>query len=505
MKNWLRYFHYFFLHNQFILFVGGYIIGIIIIDANLWMSFLTKIPFILLFVIGYIIVRYLLQSNLVRVFLLGLFFGLIWFIIFFQLNFSNIEDNYEKEIDTNAIVVKDSVVKDGKRRLVVRTDKYGKIQVYKDLYPYYLIGDRVRLKGRLIEPPEFETFSYKEFLKIEKINYLMYDPEVFDLLNNKVQSFSVNRFFAKIRNSLLNKINSYYPEPHASLLSGLILGTSASMPDWFDRSLQVTGTTHIIAVSGYNVSLVLLGIFSIAGFIPRKYVYGVAFLGLISFIFLVGLTNLPALRATVMGFIVLISLLVGRRSSIVRGLVVVVFLFVFFNPLIYKSVSFQLSIVATIGIIAFAMPIQSFLLGRVPKIILEDLSATFAAIIWTTPITISTFGSFSIIAPFVNILVLPIIPNITILGIVFLIFSFINQHVAYVLSFCIWVGLEYVVRVIDLFGGFEMFYIEELKMGWIGMLMVYLLLIFVLINISYLKLNHKLSIRHQKMLHKKYL
>lgn len=269
-------------------------------------------------------------------------------------------------------------------------------------------GDVVEGEFFLEEPEMVEEFDYKEYLRAQGVFYRI-----------KVQGFWVvghkRSFFERIalfREDLSVRVRKILPEPHASLAAGLVWGERASMPEDFSENLSNTGTTHIIAVSGFNVSVIVLLLLGLAGPIHRKYVIVFTAFVLFCFLVLVGFDNLPAMRAGIMGYTVLFSKTIGRKTSILSLLAIAVLVLCIINPLSIFTVSFQLSFAATVGIVGFSKKIENLSIVQKSKLF-GELPATFSAIIVTTPVSVLNFETFSIVALFVNLLVLPVVTVLT--------------------------------------------------------------------------------------------
>lgn len=341
-------------------------------------------------------------------------------------------------------------------------------------------GDIVAGEFQLEEPEMVEDFDYKEYLKTQGVFYVA-----------KVRKFEVighrPGFIEKIalfRESLSERIRKVLPESHASLAAGLVWGERASMPEDFAENLSNTGTTHIIAVSGFNVSVIVLLLLKLAGFIHRKYVIALTAFLLFCFLVLVGFDNLPAMRAGIMGYTVLASKTIGRKSSILSLLSVAVIVLCLINPLSIFTVSFQLSFAATVGLVGLSGYIERFsVLGY--RISFGEFSATFAAIVATTPVSVLNFETFSIVALFVNMLVLPVVTFLTFYSAIISIFSFVSIKFAVVLSYPLIILMNYVIGVINFAGGLSF---SSVGVGGLASWMVaimYLVMLSLMIEMSY--------------------
>lgn len=493
MNRRIRYLLFRLKNDKLIVFIVSFVLGVYLAETFVWLLLGQVCWFFIVLVIFFVFVKKL--RVLLLIIVVGSFLGFYRYHFYHSANFINVSDNYEKEISEEVKVVRDSVFKNNKQQVLVESEEYGYILVTCARYPEFFYGNILNVEGVLVEPPEFEGFSYKEFLKTQNINYLISRPNI-DLMSMKSKTIDLGFYAAKIRGGGSKNVQKIFSEPHASLIQGLVFGSKRTMPEDFEKNLMVTGTTHIISVSGYNVALVLALILKFGKKLPRRLLVILMSLALFLFILVIGLDNLPALRAVLMGYVFLFGAIVGRGSGMVNSLCVVVFFLVFQNPLVLNSVSFQLSVVATFGIVLFSKPIKDFLdKNKFPKILVEDTSATLSAILWTLPISIGSFSSLSLHALIVNILVLPFVSFATIGGIIIVVISFVSLRMARIFSYIEWFVLEYVVSVIDYFGRYDALYLDSIEIKSIYLVFVYLLFGGYLLERSYQQFLCNLSTR----------
>jgi len=245
-----------------------------------------------------------------------------------------------------------------------------------------------------------------------------------------IDQLSSNLF--QLRNWLTDKIFLALPEPHGSLLSGILLGNKIKLDQNLIETFRTVGLTHIIAVSGYNLTVLTSNTISIfSPLIGRRSVW-LALALIVAFILI---TGAPAsiLRAGVMASTILIARLVGRPSRSTHILIFATSLLVLFEPKIIIDIGFQLSVAATYGLIRLA-PYMNNIFSKtlLPKTISLILGETLSAIILTAPLIIGHFERLSIVSPISNILVLPLIPltmAVGLIGSVFMILPIIGNTI----------------------------------------------------------------------------
>lgn len=234
-------------------------------------------------------------------------------------------------------------------------------------------------------------------------------------------------------------IKKLYPEPQASLLSGILIGTKAQMPGSLYSALQKTGTLHMIALSGQNISLVISLIAFLLQGLGKRLSSLITIIIIIIFILFVG-PSASAIRSGLMGGFVMVSIIFGRQYLAVLGLVISGLLMFVISPEVLFDIGFQLSFAATLGILLLGSSrwVTRARGWRAAGPIWTDLQITLAAQIFTLPIILYNFGNLSIVAPLSNVLILWTIPILMYGGfavvLLFLFFNFMNfitiSHVA---------------------------------------------------------------------------
>lgn len=252
-----------------------------------------------------------------------------------------------------------------------------------------------------------------------------------------------------IRNYLSDQIQMILPQPQAALLSGMLLGVKSSLPSDFKKALTNTSTIHIVVVSGQNLTLVsgfILGFVSIIG---RKKAVLLAMVISLFYALLTGF-QVPVIRALIMVCLSLSAQLLNREADSPWILLLTASLMLIYNPNWILSISFQLSFLATLGVIAVAPQIDKKL-EFMPEVIRQDLGVSLAAQLLTIPVIAANFHQLSLIGIIANSLVLFTIPFIMITGAFALLISLINISLAWVFGLIPGVFLTYFVYIIEFF------------------------------------------------------
>lgn len=270
-------------------------------------------------------------------------------------------------------------------------------------------------------------------------------------MKSKKENFSISfekKFacFSFVKEKFRQAINNGFPNPQGAILAGVLLGDRASFSKEWKEKLSNTGTSHIVAVSGMNIvmlSAIAVSFFVLLGlYRTQALIVSLVFVWL--FIALVGF-QVSAVRAGVMGSILILCRILGRQGASFRALVLAVALMLAISPeLLRYSLSFQLSVLATSGLIHLGVLFRE-------KLKSETIASTFSAQIFTLPVLIYDFGRISLLGVFVNILIVPLLSLVMVLGIGFLTLNFFSSQVAAILSWPLGALLSFIVWVIDIF------------------------------------------------------
>lgn len=208
------------------------------------------------------------------------------------------------------------------------------------------------------------------------------------------------------------------PEPHAGFVAGVLVGAKSSLSASIKQDFKLTGTSHIIAVSGYNISIIAIYVMAaLLWLVPRPAAFWITILILLGFMLLTG-AQASVVRATIMGIAGLVARRVGRLSSSVHILLLTAGIMVALEPgILLGDIGFQLSFLATAGLLWVSPILEARLpFVRVLGVWGETALMTISAQIMVVPLVVWYFKSISIIALPVNILVLPFIPLLMLLG-----------------------------------------------------------------------------------------
>lgn len=305
---------------------------------------------------------------------------------------------------------------------------------YSSLKPHYEVGQRLRIEAPIASEPVTKeyVFGKKQLVSLGQIKaYLAPYPEVFYgdyvVIEGTVGENSVlvdatlvklktsSSFIPKIRKRILTFFQKSLPEPHASLVGGMVLGSKAGLQASFWEQLRKTGTAHVVVASGMNVTMVARFLLTLLlGILTRKIAIVLAIAGIWVYALLSGL-DAPIVRAAVMATITFGAQEVGRVSYAWRALFLSGLLMLLVNPMWINDLGFVLSFFATASILLLEEKVRN-LISKVPGIFKEGLSTSLAAQVGVAPIIYVSFGQFNILSPLINSLVLWTVAPITVIG-----------------------------------------------------------------------------------------
>jgi competence protein ComEC len=322
-------------------------------------------------------------------------------------------------------------------------------------------GDRLRLKGALETPPDGEGFSYRLYLARKGILVYMPWAEVEMVARNQGSPFLFAIY--ALKEMALKKVYEFYPDPEASLLAGILLGVESGIPQPVQAAFKATGTSHIIAISGFNMTIIAALCASLFGRLFGKRGGGLAAIAGISiYTILVG-ANAAVVRAAIMGGFGLFARQVGRRQDGLNTLALVGAIMALFNPYVLWDVGFQLSFAATLGLLLYAQPMADAFIRvasiRLPSHTVQKLAGpvgeyvlfTFAAQLTTLPVLAYHFGKISLAALVANPLILPAQPAVMMAGGLAVMLGLAWQPLGQLAAYLAWPFVVYTIRLVEFF------------------------------------------------------
>ncbi len=346
----------------------------------------------------------------------------------------------------------------------------GDILIKVEKFQKFRVGDICKISGTLVEPKISENFDYKKFLKNREIYFLMEYPKM------ECDSFSKKYFLQRclvdLKQEIIKNVEKYINEPQSSLFVGILMGEDRLFSQSFESNIRIAGISHIVAASGYNVTILLIVVNSFLRFLPKRIRICLSIMFIWCFCLLSGVSA-SIVRACIMASITLIGLLWGRKGSIHVVFFLCIFIFILFNPKIVFDVGFQLSCCATGGLIYLLPSITNALkINSREGFFVDTVLTTISCTITTLPISIFTFQTFSMWAVIANTLVLPVIESTMLFGVLGLVLS--NHFLMYVVN----LQLKYVEIVVQLIGNSGVGYWDLVDGKWISIAIAVVVVLF---------------------------
>ncbi len=372
-----------------------------------------------------------------------------------------VSDSVNRQIRVEGIISDEVVEKAEAQQVVIddvvigQTHSLGQVMIWAPKYPQLEYEDQIAFRCQLEVPEPFEGFAYDKYLRSRGVLAVCWRPESLSIQERTSDGWRGVIFGFK--RSVLNKTEQIFSEPQSTFLAGLLFGGKGSLSSDIRDDFVSTGTSHILAASGYNVSIFSRFLFLalVALVFRRKTALAIVAAMIGIYVIMSGLD--PAVtRAGIMGLVVLFGRGLGRASSTasvrnILALTAVVMLAV--NPyLLLDDVGFQLSFVSTIGLVLLVPRIEHWF-QFIPTTggFREAIVSTVAATGMSLPILIWQFGAVSIVSVLVNLLVLPLVPYTMALGALAIAVSFVSTGVASILVVPAWSLLSIVLYVVRWF------------------------------------------------------
>jgi competence protein ComEC len=317
-------------------------------------------------------------------------------------------------------------------------------------YPEVIPGDRLTIEGSIRPRPDSPYGDYLE--RIGAIGTLT------------ARSMTVERppadaphAIEAARQAAASALATVLPEPEAGLAAGILVG----LRDRVDRDLAAAFTTagvsHVVAISGWNIAIVAAAVAAMAGRMRRRRRSILTMVAIVAYVAFAG-ASASVVRAGAMAGVVLLARESGRAGRAAAALAWAAVILLVVDPGLIRDAGFQLSALATAGLIAWATPLTGWIdrvgRGHVPGWLAESLGVSLAAQAATLPIVLASFGRLAILSPAVNLAIVPLVAPAMAAGLVamlggFVVLSGAPPLVGSVLAAPGWVSLRIMVAIVD--------------------------------------------------------
>ncbi|HEX3095599.1 MAG TPA: ComEC/Rec2 family competence protein, partial [Patescibacteria group bacterium] len=280
-------------------------------------------------------------------------------------------------------------------------------------------GDRVWIRGQVEMPSNFSEFDYIGYLQRYQIYAELKKPHVIVLHRAEA---SWRQPLRALHDYIVNQ-SKVYPQKEGSLILGILIGERTSIPDDVVKAFKTTGLTHIVAVSGFNMTIIATACGALVWYIGRRATNLLTLVIVFAFVVITGATA-SVVRAAIMAVLMVVAQLFGRQYTSLYALLLVCSIMILQNPrIVIWDIGFQLSVAATFGVlIAFKIRAPNSQsqtqekFGFISEFLNDALRPTLGAIAITAPIIAYHFQTFSLIAPLANLIVLPSVTWIMLFG-----------------------------------------------------------------------------------------
>lgn len=392
-----------------------------------------------------------------------------------------------KRVGLSGTVVKPPTWDDNHQTIVVDTTVitvegvqqpvHGLVQISLPAVPHIEYGRTISATGRLDLPRSGDLFDYRAYLARHSIYAVMNFPLVDD--QGQARHLAPLAWLMRLNTRLRGTLQRLLPEPHAGLLAGMLLGTQAAIPDPVLADFRTTGTSHLLVISGWNISVLLGAIVGglLATGVPRRRAALLALPVLPIYVVFVGASP-SVVRAGIMGALVLWATIAEREADAWTGLALACALLSLLDPNVLWDTGFLLSALGTAGILWWSSRMRERLallsgsgpLGlRLLGVIGASLVPTLGALVLVLPLSLYQFGTLSTIAPLANLLLAPAIPPAMFFGAIAAATGLLALPVGQLLALLAWPFTTWLLQGTHLLAGLPWadFEVPRFGVGWV--------------------------------------
>lgn len=344
--------------------------------------------------------------------------GIFYYHLYFTVRAAGILIPFETQISFSGIVAAEPGHSAKSEYFPLRLNEphRGVIRVVSSPDNGFRYGDELEVSGRVLRPEMERDLPVSLFPRIERIG--------------EGQGSFVRQALSDFKYRLLSIFPRYLPAEEAAFLGGITLGARASFSPEFINAMAASGTTHLVALSGYNIAILVFVVFGgCLHFFGRRVSFYLTTIAILLFAAMVG-AEPSVVRASGMAFVVLLARELGRPYGLPYALLWTALFMILFNPSSLFMPGFQLSFISLLGIV-YLSPVVLGWLGKrhdtdagTQAIFLgglrENVALTIAAQLAVAPIVLHNFGAVSLTSFVANAAVLPFIPVTMLFGFILL-------------------------------------------------------------------------------------
>lgn len=348
-------------------------------------------------------------------------------------------------------------------------------------------GDKIEFYLEYEKPStarNYMGFDYSNYLKTKKIfgtvNLKEEDVEIISHDNSNI----ILRKIYELRNLMKTKIEKLLPKETSGLCLGMLIGETSGIEENMQENFRDSNLSHILAVSGANVSYIIVSITYIFNkmCLRKRLSKIISIILLILFMLLTGCTS-SVNRACIMAILMLIAELLYRKSDVYNNLAISALILLIINPSSLLDIGFQLSYMGTIGIVFLHDKIGSFIKinNKIVKYFFEMIVVTTCANLAIIPIMMFHFNTISLTFYFSNIIVGPILGIVVIIGFIMFFISLIFTPISSLIAIVLNLMLKFIIKIAEITANMPFSKIAIITPSFFFIIVWYL----IIISISY--------------------
>jgi len=412
-------------------------------------------------------------------FLILIFSGAFYYNFYLNLKAKLQSMEFNRKISFSGVIVDEPTIleKYSMFTIKLRAPFSGKIRVFTDPSGRFQYGDLLQVEGEIMPadlPNEMPA---------------VFSPKI--VISARHQGFWLKEKLLDVKTRLIGSFAGLFSADEAALLGGITFGSRSNFGGEFKKQMALSGTTHLVALSGYNISILVLAVAQAFGrFLSRRKTFYLTTVIILLFVLMVG-AEASVVRAAVMGFLALLAKEIGRVYSMRNSITLTALGMVLISPtILVNSPGFQLSFVSLLGIVYLGPALKNMFKFKDAGFAdwRENAVTTISAQLAVMPILIQNFGQYSLMAIFANILILAFIPLTMALGFLLSALGLLSFYIGFFVAQLVKVLLLYEISVIKLFAKIP--FSLPLGNSAVVMIIYYAIVFFVVYNF-YLRIRHE--------------
>ena len=380
----------------------------------------------------------------------------------YEIEILNIKTNKNIELKDNSNTDKNGSELNKKDEKIVQNKNYKGIKLLLNLKKsdnnnlVLNYGDKIGFYLEYQKPNtarNYMGFDYSNYLKTKKIlGTVNVESNNLQVISHNNTNAILNKIYS-LKNIMKQKINELLPKETAGLCIGMLIGETSNIEESMQEDFRDSNLSHILAVSGANVSYIIISITYIFNKMcfRKKLSKIISIILLILFMLLTGCTS-SVNRACIMAILMLIAELLNRKSDVYNNLALSALILLIINPYSILDIGFQLSNMGTIGIVFLHDKISNIvqIKNKIIKYFFEMIIVTTCANLAIIPIMMFHFNTVSLTFYFSNVLAGPILGAVVIIGFIMFFVSLILNSLTIPIAFILNIMLKFIIKIAEL-------------------------------------------------------